>query len=61
MELAQTLIWARFDMEKLCTSFREKIVAKIREEKRRQTYRYEGTAQMKDRDFVYYAENDFTL
>ncbi len=61
MELAQTLILVRFDMEKFFPSFREKIIAKIRGEKIQQTYRYEGTAQIKDRDSVCYVENDFTL
>ncbi len=61
MELAQTLIWVRYDTEKLFTALRETIGAKIREEEIQQTYRYAGTARIMDRDSGYYIENDFTL
>jgi len=61
MELAQSLTWIRFDREKLYASVREKIREKTLTETKRQIYRYEGTARIKDRDSGDNFENGFTL
>jgi hypothetical protein len=61
MELAQSLTWIRFDREKLYASVRDKIREKTLTETKRQRYRYEGTARIKDRDSDNNFENGFTL
>jgi hypothetical protein len=61
MELAQSLTWIRFDREKLYASVRDKVREKTLRETKRQIYRYEGTARIKDRDSDDNFENSFTL
>jgi len=61
MELAQSLTWIRFDREKLYASVRDKIREKTLRKTKRQIYRYEGTARIKDRDSGDNFENGFTL
>jgi hypothetical protein len=61
MELAQSLTRIRFDRQKLYASLRDKIREKTLMETKRQIYRYEGTARIKDRDSDDKFENGFTL
>jgi hypothetical protein len=61
MELAQSLTWIRFDRQKLYAPLRDKVRNKTLTETKRQIYRYEGTARIKDRDSADNFENGFTL
>ncbi len=61
MEPALALTWPKFDMEKRHRPLQDQLTAKTRKEKKRQLYRYEGTAQIKDRDSDYNFQRGFTL
>jgi hypothetical protein len=61
MERVQSLIWIRFDRERLYASIRDKLRGKTLRQRKRQIYHYEGTARIKDRDSGEKFESGFTL
>jgi hypothetical protein len=61
MELVHALMWEGFTMETLHDALRDKVRKKPQKEKNKEAYRYEGTAQIKERVIGYYDLEDFTL
>jgi len=61
MERAHTLTWEGFTKGALYESLRDRVRGKTRKETIKQLYRYEGTAQIKERQTGYYDLEDFTL
>lgn len=61
MEQSHALTWEGFTMDTLHDALRDKVREKIRKETKEQAYRYEGTAQIRERVIGYYELEDFTL
>jgi hypothetical protein len=61
MELTHALTWEGFTMDTLYDALRDKIREKPRKESNKKAYRYEGTAQIRERAIGYYELEDFTL
>ncbi len=61
MEPARALAREGFTMNTLHEALRKKVSRLTREERKKQVYRYEGTAQIKERATGYYELEDFTL
>ena len=61
MERAHTLTWEGFTKDALYEALRDRIRGKTRQETNKHLYRYEDTAQIKERQTGYYDLEDFTL